>query len=90
MCSSQSLVEVDGEKAKDEQQAEMNKKNPAMQFLLEQVVVWLSEKGREDTEHLVEMLFSSLCCCSSQETTRILNHVTTVLRQSWSSHTRTR
>lgn len=60
----------------------MNKKNPAMQFLLEQVVVWLSEKGREDTEHLVEMLFSSLCCCSSQETTRVLNHVTTVLRQS--------
>lgn len=90
MCPSQSLVEVDGEKAKDEQQAEMNKKNPAMQFLLEQVVVWLSEKGREDTEHLVEMLFSSLCCCSSQETTRILNHVTTVLRRSWSSHTRTR
>lgn len=73
-----SLVEVDGEKAKDEQQAEMNKKNPAMQFLLEQVVVWLSEKGREDTEHLVEMLFSSLCCCSSLETTRILNHVTTM------------
>lgn len=90
MCPSQSLVEVDGEKAKDEQQAEMNEKNPAMQFLLEQVVVWLSEKGREDTEHLVEMLFSSLCCCSSQETTRILNDVTTVLRRSWSMHTRTR
>lgn len=90
MCPSQSLVEVDGEKAKDEQQAEMKKKNPAMQFLLEQVVVWLSEQGREDTEHLVEMLFSSLCCCSSQETTRILNHVTTVLRRSWSSGTRTR
>lgn len=90
MCPSQSLVEVDGEKAKDEQQAEMNKTNPAMQFLLEQVVVWLSEQGREDTEHLVEMLFSSLCCCSSQETTRILNHVTTVLRRSWSSGTRTR
>lgn len=90
MCPSQSLVEVDGEKAKDEQQAGMNKTNPAMQFLLEQVVVWLSEQGREDTEHLVEMLFSSLCCCSSQETTRILNHVTTVLRRSWSSGTRTR
>lgn len=71
------MVEVDGE-----QQAETTRKNPAVQFLLEQVVAWLSEKSRQDTEHLVEMLFSSLCCCSDQETTRILNHVTTVLRRS--------
>ncbi|XP_029704196.1 E3 ubiquitin-protein ligase listerin isoform X2 [Takifugu rubripes] len=50
-------------------------KNPATQFLLEQVVLWLSEKGRTDTEHLVEIIFSSLSCCSRQETTRILNHI---------------
>lgn len=87
---SQSLVDVDGGTAKDEHQAEATKKNPAMQFLLEQVVVWLSEEGRLDTEHLVEMLFSSLCCCSGQETTRILNHVTTVLRRSWNSRAGTR
>lgn len=49
-----------------------------MQFLLERVVVWLAEKGRRDTEHVVEMVFSSLYCCSRQETTRILNHITTV------------
>lgn len=49
-----------------------------MQFLLEHVVVWLAEKGRRDTEHLVEMVFSSLYCCSWQENTRILNHITTV------------
>ncbi len=61
-----------------EQRDEVNMKNPATQFLLEQVVVWLAEKGRTDTEHLVEMVFSSLYCCSSQETTRILNHITTV------------
>lgn len=53
-------------------------KNPAVQFLLERVVVWLAEKGRTDTEHLVEMVFSSLHCCSGQETNRILNHITTV------------
>lgn len=53
-------------------------KNPATQFLLEQVVLWLSEKGRTDTEHLVEIIFSSLSCCSRQETTRILNHVSMV------------
>jgi len=53
-------------------------KNPAMRFLTERAVAWLAETGREDTEHLVEMVFSSLCCCSQQETTRILNHVTTV------------
>lgn len=50
-------------------------KSPAMQFLLEQVVLWLSEKGRTDTEHLVEIIFSSLSCCSGQETTCILNHI---------------
>lgn len=66
----------------------MKMKNPAMQFLLEQVVVWLSETGREDTEHLVEMIFSSLHCCSCQETTRILNHITMVIRRSWHNMTR--
>uniref|UniRef100_A0A8C9Z4M0 E3 ubiquitin-protein ligase listerin n=1 Tax=Sander lucioperca TaxID=283035 RepID=A0A8C9Z4M0_SANLU len=59
---------------------EVTMKNPAMQFLLERVVVWLAEKGRRDTEHLVEMVFSSLYGCSQQETTRILNHITTVTR----------
>lgn len=49
-----------------------------MQFLLEQVVLWLSEKGRTDTEHLVEIVFSSLSCCSSQETTCILNNISMV------------
>lgn len=87
--SSQSLVEVNGEQGRDEQQGEMTKKNPAVQFLLEQVVLWLSEKGRQDTEHLVEMLFSSLCCCSNQETTRILNHVTAVIRRSRDSRAST-
>ncbi|XP_070699650.1 E3 ubiquitin-protein ligase listerin isoform X2 [Pempheris klunzingeri] len=68
------LVELDENIKRDE----ANVKNPAMQFLLEQVVVWLAEKGRRDTEHLVEMVFSSLYCCSWQETTRILNHITTM------------
>uniref|UniRef100_A0A3B3DMW9 E3 ubiquitin-protein ligase listerin n=1 Tax=Oryzias melastigma TaxID=30732 RepID=A0A3B3DMW9_ORYME len=54
------------------------KNNPAVQFLLERVVVWLAESGRRDTEHLVEMIFSSFHCCSQQEITRILSHVTTV------------
>lgn len=63
-----------------EQRDEVTMKNPAMQFLLERVVVWLAEKGRRDTEHLVEMVFSSLYGCSQQETTRILNHITTVTR----------
>uniref|UniRef100_A0A672HLZ2 E3 ubiquitin-protein ligase listerin n=1 Tax=Salarias fasciatus TaxID=181472 RepID=A0A672HLZ2_SALFA len=60
------------------QSDEMITKNPAMEFLLEQVLVWLTEKERTDTQHLVEMVFSSLYCCSRQETTRILNHITTM------------
>ena len=72
------MVELDDKITDGEQPDEGNMRNPAVQFLLEQVVVWLAEKGRKDTEHLVEMIFSSIYCCSRQETTRILNHVTTV------------
>uniref|UniRef100_A0A8C9ZA49 E3 ubiquitin-protein ligase listerin n=1 Tax=Sander lucioperca TaxID=283035 RepID=A0A8C9ZA49_SANLU len=72
------LVELDDKKMDSEQRDEVTMKNPAMQFLLERVVVWLAEKGRRDTEHLVEMVFSSLYGCSQQETTRILNHITTM------------
>uniref|UniRef100_A0A673AQT4 E3 ubiquitin-protein ligase listerin n=1 Tax=Sphaeramia orbicularis TaxID=375764 RepID=A0A673AQT4_9TELE len=63
-----------------EQRDKMDMKNPALHFLLERVVVWLAEKGRRNTEHLVEMVFSSFNCCSRQETTRILNHITTTLQ----------
>lgn len=73
------LVELDIQSTKDSVQSnEAITKNPAMEFLLEQVLVWLAEKGRKDTQHLVEMVFSSLYCCSRQETTRILNHITTM------------
>lgn len=72
------LVKLEDEIKDDERRDETNIKNPAMQFLLEQVVVWLAEKGRRDTEHLVEMVFSTLYCCSRQETTRVLNHITTM------------
>ncbi|XP_029924781.1 E3 ubiquitin-protein ligase listerin [Myripristis murdjan] len=74
------LVEMDDKITKEgEQREEMDTlKNPAMRFLLERVVVWLAEKGRTDTDHLVEMVFSSLHCCSQQETIRILNHIATM------------
>ncbi|KAG8007962.1 E3 ubiquitin-protein ligase listerin [Nibea albiflora] len=79
LCLVHTLVELEEKIMKDgEQQGELNMRNPAIQFLLEQVVVWLAEKGRTDTEHLVEMVFSSLYCCSWQETTRILNHIATM------------
>uniref|UniRef100_A0AAX7SBV7 E3 ubiquitin-protein ligase listerin n=1 Tax=Astatotilapia calliptera TaxID=8154 RepID=A0AAX7SBV7_ASTCA len=78
------LVELDDKMTKDEKQRDEGiMKNPAVQFLLERVVVWLAEKGRTDTEHLVEMVFSSLHCCSGQETNRILNHITTVSCSDW-------
>nr|XP_040037059.1 E3 ubiquitin-protein ligase listerin [Gasterosteus aculeatus aculeatus] len=73
------LVELDDKTTPgSEQRDELTMKNPAMQFLLEQAVEWLAERERTDTEHLVEMVFSSLHCCSPQEITRILNHITTM------------
>ncbi|XP_049597872.1 E3 ubiquitin-protein ligase listerin [Syngnathus scovelli] len=67
------LVELDDD-VKEGSEGRAN--NPAVRFLLERVVPWLAEKERTDTEHLVEMVFSSLSCCSRQETTRILDHIT--------------
>uniref|UniRef100_A0A6Q2XU70 E3 ubiquitin-protein ligase listerin n=1 Tax=Esox lucius TaxID=8010 RepID=A0A6Q2XU70_ESOLU len=52
--------------------------NPAVHFLLEHVVLWLSQEDRMETSYLVEMVFSCLRCCGRQETTRILNHITTM------------
>nr|XP_046266953.1 E3 ubiquitin-protein ligase listerin isoform X2 [Scatophagus argus] len=72
------LVESDDKVKDGRQQDAVDVRNPAVQFLMEDVMVWLSQKGRTDTEHLVEMIFSSLYCCSRQETTRILNHITTL------------
>ncbi|XP_056296210.1 E3 ubiquitin-protein ligase listerin [Pseudoliparis swirei] len=72
------LVDSEDQISAGKQGDEVAAKNPAMRFLTERAVAWLAETGREDTEHLVEMVFSSLCCCSQQETTRILNHVTTM------------
>uniref|UniRef100_A0A7N6B3K9 E3 ubiquitin-protein ligase listerin n=1 Tax=Anabas testudineus TaxID=64144 RepID=A0A7N6B3K9_ANATE len=72
------LVELDDKISKDSGKDEVNMKNPALEFLLERVLVWLAEKDRSDTGHLVEMVFSSLLCCSKQEATRILNYITTM------------
>lgn len=77
------LMELDDKTTKDgERRDELNVKNPAVQFLLERVVVWLTETGRRDTGHLVEMVFSSLYCCSRLDTTRILDHITMMNLQS--------
>ncbi|XP_029028870.1 E3 ubiquitin-protein ligase listerin [Betta splendens] len=70
------LVELDEKVSKKKE--DVNTKNPALQFLLEQVLVWLADKSHSDSEHLVELVFSSLRCCNQQETTRILNHITTM------------
>uniref|UniRef100_A0A096M1G1 E3 ubiquitin-protein ligase listerin n=1 Tax=Poecilia formosa TaxID=48698 RepID=A0A096M1G1_POEFO len=72
------LLEFDEIKPGDDKWTE--EKNPSVQFLLRRVVMWLAEVGRSDTEHLVEMVFSSLSCCSQEETTHILNHITTACK----------
>ena len=69
------LMESEGE---EQSLPVVDLKNMAMCFLLERVVAWLSEEGRSQNDHLVDMIFSSLHCCSPQETPRILNHITMV------------
>uniref|UniRef100_A0A8C5DG85 E3 ubiquitin-protein ligase listerin n=1 Tax=Gouania willdenowi TaxID=441366 RepID=A0A8C5DG85_GOUWI len=64
------LVEQDERRAKGSVEVS---KNPAVHFLHERVLLWLTEKERRDTEHVVEMIFSSLSCCSQQETTHYVS-----------------
>uniref|UniRef100_A0A671QUI6 E3 ubiquitin-protein ligase listerin n=1 Tax=Sinocyclocheilus anshuiensis TaxID=1608454 RepID=A0A671QUI6_9TELE len=48
----------------------------AVYFLLQRVTVWLKQDDRKDTDFLVDMVFSSLqCCSSSDDKTLILNHI---------------
>ncbi|XP_058267542.1 E3 ubiquitin-protein ligase listerin isoform X2 [Hemibagrus wyckioides] len=55
--------------------------NPAIRFLLQRVMVWLNQDDRKDTDFLVDMVFSSLHCCSSNaEQTLVLNHITVDLK----------
>ncbi|XP_072514427.1 E3 ubiquitin-protein ligase listerin [Salminus brasiliensis] len=55
--------------------------NPAVCFLLQRVVLWLRQDDRKDTDFLVNMVFSSLQCCSSKaEQTLVLNHITMDLK----------
>lgn len=50
--------------------------NAAVHFLLQRVTVWLKQGDRKDTDFLVDMVFSSLqCCSSSDDKTLILNHI---------------
>ncbi|XP_056103772.1 E3 ubiquitin-protein ligase listerin [Rhinichthys klamathensis goyatoka] len=50
--------------------------NAAVRFLLQRVALWLKQDGRKDTDFLVDMIFSSLqCCSSSDDKTLILNHI---------------
>ncbi|XP_043106094.1 E3 ubiquitin-protein ligase listerin [Puntigrus tetrazona] len=50
--------------------------NAAVHFLLQRVTVWLKQDNRKDTDFLVDMVFSSLqCCSSSDDKTLILNHI---------------
>ncbi|KAL6472979.1 hypothetical protein MHYP_G00191670 [Metynnis hypsauchen] len=55
--------------------------NPAVRFLLQRVVMWLQQDNRQDTDFLVDMVFSALHCCNSKgEQTLVLNHITMSLK----------
>ncbi|XP_058884679.1 E3 ubiquitin-protein ligase listerin-like isoform X1 [Acipenser ruthenus] len=50
--------------------------NPAVQFLLQKLIIWLKEDQRKDTDFLVNMLYSVLHCCDSNEEKKlILDHI---------------
>lgn len=72
----QGLLKPDDGKTVVELEAELSE-NPAIRFLLHKVVVWLRQDNRKDTDFLVDMVFSSLQCCSSNaDQTLVLNHIT--------------
>ncbi|XP_034168229.2 E3 ubiquitin-protein ligase listerin [Pangasianodon hypophthalmus] len=76
----QGLLKQDDGKTEVELEAELSE-NPAIRFLLQRVVVWLRQDERKDTDFLVDMVFSSLQCCSSNaEQTLVLNHITVDLK----------
>ncbi|KAF7701263.1 E3 ubiquitin-protein ligase listerin [Silurus meridionalis] len=78
----QGLLKPDDGKTEVKLEAEFSD-NPAIRFLMQRVMVWLRQDDRKDTDFLVDMVFSSLQCCSSNtEQTLVLNHITVDLK--WS------
>lgn len=58
--------------------------NAAVHFLLQRVAVWLKQEDRKDTDFLVDMVFSSLQCCSSgSDKTLILNQISVRDTHGW-------
>ncbi|XP_053242522.1 E3 ubiquitin-protein ligase listerin isoform X2 [Podarcis raffonei] len=57
--------------------AKLQYENPSIQFLYENLMGWLKEDWRKETDFLVDILYSVLHCCSSApERENILNDLT--------------
>ncbi|MBN3289751.1 LTN1 ligase, partial [Polypterus senegalus] len=51
--------------------------NPAVQFLMKKLIIWLKEDTGNNTDFLVDMLYSILHCCNRRDETKlILDHIT--------------
>ncbi|XP_051781695.1 E3 ubiquitin-protein ligase listerin [Erpetoichthys calabaricus] len=51
--------------------------NPAVQFLMKKLIIWLKKDTGNNTDFLVDMLYSILHCCNRRDETKlILDHIT--------------
>ncbi|XP_071418883.1 E3 ubiquitin-protein ligase listerin isoform X2 [Pithys albifrons albifrons] len=60
--------------AQDESQNKMKARNksPSVQFLYVNLITWLKEDWRKDTHFLVDILYSVLHCCNSNDERKII------------------
>lgn len=66
--------------AESHEKTKVHHENPSVQFLYMNLITWLKEDWRKDTQFLVDILYSVLNCCSSNDERKvILDDLTKVL-----------
>lgn len=66
--------------AESQEETKVHHENPSVQFLYMNLITWLKEDWRKDTQFLVDILYSVLNCCSSNDERKvILDDLTKVL-----------
>uniref|UniRef100_A0A8C3BDC2 E3 ubiquitin-protein ligase listerin n=1 Tax=Cairina moschata TaxID=8855 RepID=A0A8C3BDC2_CAIMO len=69
--------------AESQEETKVHHENPSVQFLYMNLITWLKEDWRKDTQFLVDILYSVLNCCSSNDERKVILDDLTKMDLKW-------
>ncbi|EOA98713.1 Zinc finger protein 294, partial [Anas platyrhynchos] len=69
--------------AESHEKTKVHHENPSVQFLYMNLITWLKEDWRKDTQFLVDILYSVLNCCSSNDERKVILDDLTKMDLKW-------